>query len=173
MSKPEIASLLHLTKWQMGKGGVGKKGEERGAKDEVKPNQLWNQIVAPTRCGATTSQAAPLGQKIFTAQWSQLQNQNVSLYTQRLLNSESTMFRVVRPLYPKVDIPSIIKNAKYTRRADSTKMLRPSTHYWQEQQRGTTIVINLMVCLVVSSMETTSFVKWRRRRWSLQCSIVS
>ena len=33
------------------------------------------------------------------------------------------MFRVVRPLYPIVDIPSIIKNTKDTHRVDSTKML--------------------------------------------------
>ena len=35
------------------------------------------------------------------------------------------MFRVVHPLYPTVDIPSIIKNTKGTRSADSTKMLCP------------------------------------------------
>ena len=35
------------------------------------------------------------------------------------------MSRVVRPLYPTADIPSIIKNTKYTCHADSTKMLCP------------------------------------------------
>ena len=35
------------------------------------------------------------------------------------------MFRVVHPLYPTADTPSIIKNTKGTRRADSTKMLCP------------------------------------------------
>ena len=35
------------------------------------------------------------------------------------------MFRVVHPLYPTTDIPSIIKNTKGTRHVDSTKILCP------------------------------------------------
>ena len=84
-------------------------------------------VVAPTRCGAATSQAAPVGQKHSLRNEIQLHNHNVSLYIQELLNSESTMFRVVHPLYPTADIPTIVKNTKCTPRADSTKM--PCTQY--------------------------------------------
>ena len=81
--------------------------------------------VAPTRCGAATSQAAPVGQKHSLRNEFKLHNHNVSLYIQGLLNSESTMFKVVRSLYPTTDIPSTIQNTNCTRRANSTKMLRP------------------------------------------------
>ena len=66
-----------------------------------------------------------MGQKHSLRNEFKLHNHNVSLYIQELLNSESTMCRVVHPLYPTADIPSIIKNTKSTRRADSTKMLCP------------------------------------------------
>ena len=62
--------------------------------------------VALTRCAAATSRAALIGQKHSLRNEFKLHNHNVSLYIQELLNSESTMFRVVHPLYLTEDIPS-------------------------------------------------------------------
>ena len=76
---------------------------------------------------------SPGGAETFTAQWDQLKTHSVSLYIQRLLNNKSTMFRVVRPLYPTTDIPSIIKILKVPAMLILPKCCAFSSHYWQEQ----------------------------------------
>ena len=44
---------------------------------------------------------------------------------EKIPHNQSTMFRVVHPLYPTADIPSITQNTECTRRTNSIKMLCP------------------------------------------------
>ena len=104
-------------------GGGGGRGNEKGrgerwdnAKLALKPNCCTHQVWCRSVLGS------PSGARDFHYAM-RLQHHNVSLYIQRLLNNESTMFRLVHPIYPTADIPSRIKNSKCICRADSTKML--------------------------------------------------